>query len=204
VYFKLIVKDSANQTFELNTGEIPAIPENGMAGIELAMTIHRISNYTDAKGMVMASKTGGVLGETITITGIPAADYVLTSMKLNGSEVSGTGNTRTFKMPDEAVSLSGEFKSINSSLHQFTVSSGGFSFDFAAVPSTIRVSNPNITITATPVDPSAVVTYQRVGGTPQSSGIFTLTGTTNFRIIITPEAGSDYAYLYPITVELTE
>jgi hypothetical protein len=202
VYFKLTVKDSDNQTFELNTGEF--IPESGIDSIDLAMTIHGISNYTHAKGVVIASKTGGVLGETITITGIPAANYVLTSMKLNGSEVSGTSSTRTFIMPDEEVSLSGEFKSVVSTLQQFTLSSGGFSFDFAAVPTLIRVPNPNITMTATPVDPSAVVTYQREGEPPQSSGTFTLMGTTNFRIIITPEAGSDYAYPYSITVELTE
>lgn len=211
VYFKLTAKDSANQTFELNTGETPGvIPENGKADIDLAMTIHRISNYTGAKGIVTASKTAGVLGETITITGSPAANYTLTSMKMNGSEVSGMGNTRTFAMPDQDVSLNGEFKSTNADLRQFILKSEeGFSFDFDSIPSKIRVPsinvpNPQITLIATPVNEDATVTYRkRPDGTTQSSGTFTLLGTdeTSFEIIITSEAGNP-TRTYLITVEL--
>lgn len=48
-------------------------------------------------------------GETVTITGAPNANYSLDTVSVTDSSVSGSGNTRTFKMPAKAVTVNATF-----------------------------------------------------------------------------------------------
>jgi len=76
-------------------------------------------NCTATNGTVTASPSPATYGATVTLTATPtSSDYVLTNIscvKTGSSEVvalSGSGNTRTFTMPAEPVSVTAAFKQV--------------------------------------------------------------------------------------------
>ncbi len=66
-------------------------------------------------GTVTANKTRAIEGETITLTVTPTSneesDFEFKSLSMNGSALSVSNNTATFKMPAESVTISAEFES---------------------------------------------------------------------------------------------
>lgn len=70
---------------------------------------------TPSNGTVIADKTSGIMaGETVTLTVTPSSGYQLASINaVDGSSntvtLSGSGNTRTFTMPESDVTISATF-----------------------------------------------------------------------------------------------
>lgn len=67
---------------------------------------------TPSNGTVIADKTSGIMaGETVTLTITPSSGYVLSSISANNGAVTlnGSGNTRTFTMPESDVTISATF-----------------------------------------------------------------------------------------------
>ena len=67
---------------------------------------------TPSNGTVKADKTSGIMaGETVTLTITPSSGYVLSSISANNGAVTlnGSGNTRTFTMPESDVTISATF-----------------------------------------------------------------------------------------------
>ena len=68
-------------------------------------------------GELSASSTDATAGTTVTITATPSAGYKLSTITVTGAddtniEVAGTGNTRTFTMPSQNVTISATFTEI--------------------------------------------------------------------------------------------
>jgi formylglycine-generating enzyme required for sulfatase activity len=115
VYLTLAVVDADDQTHTV-TGESGVIPENGVRGIALAMTLYGITGYSDEQGnAVTANRAAAMAGETVTLTVTPASGYRLQAgtLKFNGTDITTiTGNSATFTMPDVNVTIAAEFEAI--------------------------------------------------------------------------------------------
>lgn len=70
---------------------------------------------TPSNGTVKADKTSGIMaGETVTLTITPSSGYVLSSISANNGAVTlnGSGNTRTFTMPESDVTIAATFEAL--------------------------------------------------------------------------------------------
>ena len=63
-------------------------------------------------GTVETDKTIASEGEIVTLTVTPDEDYELETLKVNDTEVPGSGNERTFEMPGKAVTVTATFKEV--------------------------------------------------------------------------------------------
>lgn len=63
-------------------------------------------------GTVKTDKTIASKGEIVTLTVTPDEDYELETLNVTGTNVSGSGNERTFEMPGEAVTVTATFKEV--------------------------------------------------------------------------------------------
>ena len=68
-------------------------------------------------GTVIPNVTSATAGTTVTLTGSPNPGYVLDVVTVTGSSgtvtVNGTGNTRTFTMPNSAVTVTATFRKVS-------------------------------------------------------------------------------------------
>ena len=105
LYAKWKATEKATTEAAEENPETPATPET--PAVTYSVTIaENIEN-----GTVTASKTSSVAaGETITLTVTPETDYELDSISAgSGVTLNGTGNTRTFTMPESNVTVTAIF-----------------------------------------------------------------------------------------------
>jgi uncharacterized protein YgiM (DUF1202 family) len=105
--FTMPAKDvTVTATFKKSTTPTPTEPP---AAPVYTVTINPASN-----GTVTADKTSAKAGETVTLTAAPNSGYALEDLKVNSGAVhiSGTGNQRTFTMPEGNVTVDATFKAI--------------------------------------------------------------------------------------------
>ena len=114
-------------------------------------TTYTVSVGTFDNGTVAASKTSGVAaGETVTLTATPKTGYELSSITVTAADssavaTSGTGNTRTFTMPAQNVTVSATFS---------------LSYDivtFGLWPQTIKADS--VTVDTSITEPHGAFTY---------------------------------------------
>lgn len=89
------------------------------------VTINSMTN-----GTVTSDKAKAAEDETVTLTVIPDAGYALSSITVTDADdgnvaVNGTSNTRTFTMPNKAVSIDATFEKDNSITYDFSFDSMG-------------------------------------------------------------------------------
>lgn len=115
----------SGDTFDMPTFHMPADNVTVTAYFK-SVALHKITVLnTDEHGAVYANPNSDVSeGTTVTVTAWPKDGYVLDTLTVkdasnNNVSVSGTGNTRTFRMPDSDVTVSGTFKSSDDS--EFTI-----------------------------------------------------------------------------------
>ncbi len=75
--------------------------------------LYSVTISATTNGTVVADKTSGIAaGETVTLTITPEARYELDSLvtSLSSNQISGSGNTRTFTMPAQNVTVTATFK----------------------------------------------------------------------------------------------
>ena len=103
---------------------------------------------TPANGTLTASASPAQEGSTVTITAEPAAGYRFASLSVvdgnsNSITVSGSGNTRTFKMPATAVTVTGNFVQLP------RISTSATNGTVTTSPASYAAEGTIVTITAT-------------------------------------------------------
>jgi hypothetical protein len=98
-------------------------------------------------GSVTADKETATVGATVALTVAPAAGYQLKSgfPKVNGGSAGGSGNTRTFAMPQGNVTVTAEFEAIVYSITIGDMTNGSVSADPASA-----AAGTVVTLTVTP------------------------------------------------------
>ena len=100
-----------------NTFTMPAANITVSATFEaLPPNTYSVTIESTTNGTVVADKTSGIAaGETVTLTITPATKYELDSLSvtaLSSNQISGSGNTKTFTMPAQNVTVTITFKAI--------------------------------------------------------------------------------------------
>jgi hypothetical protein len=73
-----------------------------------------------ANGSITVSATYVRYGQTVTVTISPSSGYELNTVSATGATLSGSGDTRTFTMPKDNVTITGSFKAIFQTIHRTT------------------------------------------------------------------------------------
>ena len=130
-------------------------------------TTYTVSVGTFDNGTVAASKTSGVAaGETVTLTATPKTGYELSSITVTAADssavaTSGSGNTRTFTMPAQNVTVTATFavdKGAYTKIGQTEIN--GTSYDivtFGLWPQTIKADG--VTVDTSVTEPHGAFTY---------------------------------------------
>ena len=102
--------------------------------IRSGVTTYSVSVSESTNGLLSISPTTDVAaGTTVTITATPSEGYKLSTIAVTGAdetnvEVSGSGNTRTFVMPEQNVTVSATFAEIETVEATITSSTGFATF----------------------------------------------------------------------------
>ena len=136
-------------------------------------------------GTVTADKSKADKDATVTLTAVPAANYVLFSIsvtKADGSAVavSGTENTRTFTMPEGDVTVNALFVTDKVTIANKQSAKGNVSTDKAN-----PTAGETVTLTATPSAANYVL--GSISVTKADGSAVTLSGTGNTRTFTMPE-----------------
>ena len=84
--------------------------------INYSITTNNIQN-----GTVTPSKTTAHIGDSITVSIAPSEGYTVSSVKMNGSDITVSNNQATFQMPAKDVTITASFTAIN-----YSISCGSF------------------------------------------------------------------------------
>lgn len=142
---------STSGTGNTRTFTMPAENVNVTATFVALPTSNVTISGSITNGSLEASSATAQEGSTVTLTATPAAGYRLgyinvTDANDNEISVSGTGNTRTFKMPATAVTASAVFVA----LPTITVDPGITNGTVTTSPASYAEEGTTVTITATP------------------------------------------------------
>ena len=107
---------------------------------------YKVTVSAGANGTAKADKTSAAKDATVTVTTSPAAGYVVDTVTVNGTSVSGKDNKYTFKMPGKDAAVSVTFKEAT-----YSVSVGKTSNGTVKVDKTSNIkAGETVTITVTP------------------------------------------------------
>ena len=109
--------------------------------------VHNVNITTDGNGQVTAEPTSAVQGTEIALTITPNEGYELDKLSVGGTEVTVTGNTYTFSMPDADVAVNATFKKVDYSI---TVTSNEYGTVTVNDNKTTANFGDNITLTIAP------------------------------------------------------
>ena len=109
--------------------------------------VHNVNITTDGNGQVTAEPTSGVQGTPILLTITPNEGYELDKLSVGGTEVTVTGNTYTFSMPDADVAVNATFKKVD---YTITVTSNEYGTVTVNDNKTTANFGDNITLTIAP------------------------------------------------------
>nr|MCR5045359.1 InlB B-repeat-containing protein [Treponema sp.] len=91
-----------------------------------AIPVYSVNIPAISNGTVAASPATGTAGTAVTLTATPSSGYQLSSISVTAADnsavaLTGSGNTRTFTMPAQNVTVSASFTAIN-----YTITVGSF------------------------------------------------------------------------------
>ena len=148
----------------------------GGGGSRSRTTIYQVSVTNPRNGSLKVSRDSAASGTTVTITATPNTGYRLTSVRVagirNNVTVNGSGNTRTFTMPSENVTVSAEFERISYRINTTNALNGSFT-----VSHTQASGGAVITITTKPDKNYAVESIRVTGG--GKNGDIVVSGSDN-------------------------
>ena len=152
----LTVKDSDGKTVSVTSNTYFTMPEKDVT-ITAEFTTTTVTYYAVAvdtleNGEILLNKTSAVKGETVSMVITPADGYTLKSITVKDSDdkavtVSGSGSSRTFKMPEKDVTISAEFVPGQYDVKVSKTGSGTVNVN----PSKCAVGT-EVTVTATPAE----------------------------------------------------
>ena len=150
-------------------------------------TAHKVTVAKPDGGTVTLSSESALAGDKVTVTLAPSEGYELTSVSATDATgksvaLSGTGNTRTFTMPDADVSLSAVFTK-TATAHKVTVAKpdGGT----VTLSSESALAGDKVTVTLAPSEGYELTSVSATDATGKSVA---LTGTGNTRTFTMPDA----------------
>ena len=160
-----VAKETVAKTF--NVTAPPSSGGGGGGGSSRSRSVSRsydVTVTTPSHGSLSVNSLKAESGARMTVTAKPDAGYQLKNILVRTSDsktvtVNGTGTTRTFTMPDKAVTVSAEFQKISYQIHTTTPLNGTFS-----VSHTQAASGTTVTITTRPAQ-NYIVDSIRVSGT---------------------------------------
>ena len=113
--------DTVKVNGEAITGTSFTMPEKDVTvEVTFKKSTYTVTVAAAANGTVTVDKASAQMGDTITVTATPDADYELSKITYNGTAI--TGNT--FTMPAENVTVTAEFKKIGSAGAEIVVPEG--------------------------------------------------------------------------------
>ena len=112
--------------------------------------INNVSIGTFAHGSVAASPMSAIVGTSVTLTASPASGYRLDTLTVKDASgvmvsTSGTGDTRTFTMPDANVTVKATFVPIT-----YSVNIGSFNHGTVTASKTSVAGGKSVTLTVKP------------------------------------------------------
>lgn len=108
------VRDGSSNSITVTNNKFTMPSSNVTVGATFSL-LRAITVNEAEHGSMVANPTSAVIGETVTLTATPDENYELSGVTVTNSSTSaaiatsGTGNTRTFTMPDAAVSVTPVF-----------------------------------------------------------------------------------------------
>ena len=106
----LVVKDASNQTVTVTNGKFIMPASAVTVTATFAKNSYNLTMAATQNGRFSLSANQAQMGDTVTVTCTPAADYEVDTVTYNGTAISGTGNTRTFTMPAQDTTVAVTFK----------------------------------------------------------------------------------------------
>ena len=106
----LVVKDASNQTVTVTNGKFIMPASAVTVTATFAKNSYDLTMASTQNGSFSLSANQAQMGDTVTVTCTPAADYEVNTVTYNGTAISGTGNTRTFTMPAQDTTVAVTFK----------------------------------------------------------------------------------------------
>ena len=195
----LVVKDEDGKVIETSGTDDSrtfTMPAKNVTVSATFAAIYNINIGTFANGSVEANVTTAIAGTSVTLTVKPNAGYALKTLAYTpqgGSAISvgGSGNTRTFTMPAQNVTVSVTFAAINN------VSIGTFAHGSVAASPASAIVGTSVTLTASPASGYRLDTLT----VKDASGVMVSTsGTGDTRTFTMPDANVTVkATFVPIT-----
>ena len=145
----LTIKDAANNTVSYASDYTFTMPASDVTVsatfTDSSATAYAITLPTDGK--ITSNYATAAKGTTVTLNATPADGYDLSSITVMAGStsvaVSGTGNTRTFVMPEAAVTVTAQYTA-----KQYTVGVSSVTGGSATVNPTACSVNTNVTVAA--------------------------------------------------------
>ena len=189
------VVDNDNQTIILsgsgNTRTFTMPASDVTVSATFVASIYSVSISTISNGSITANPISAKMGETVTLTIAPDNGYELQSISAvaGGQTValSGNGNTRTFTMPANNVTVTGSFVKERTYVTA-TISSAGYATFCSTEPLDFSGITTLKAYYATAVSDTAV-TFKQVTGTVAAETGLLLVGTTSQ--VLVAEAGNE-------------
>ena len=137
---------ASDYTFVMPTSNVIITPT--FVSSSSSATLHTINIGATTNGVMTSTLSSAAKGSVITLTATPDEGYQLSSVTVtsggNSLGVIGSGNTRTFTMPDAAVNVSAQFVKTQYTVSVSSVTGGTVSAD----PTTCGIGT-TVTVTAT-------------------------------------------------------
>ncbi len=216
----LTIKDTGNNNVGYTYGGNETTASFTMPGsaVTVSATFTQLDFYVSvASGITNGTVTPSVsntdpvhYGEEITLTVTPASGYELTTLTVTGATsgnvtVNGTGNTRTFNMPAENVTVTAVFSAARTVTFTPSPANGTVKVNGASTSPVSVGEGATVTVTVTPASgyELTALTYTPEGGsataiTKDANGAYTFTmPTENVTVAAT------FTQLPPLTVTPT-
>ncbi len=121
---------------------------DAIAHFNIVLGAHNVVVTNDGNGSVGVSPEGAIEPNTlVTLTVVPNEGYELDKLTVDGNEVTVTGNTYTFSMPDADVAVNATFKKVD---YTITVTSNEYGTVTVNDNKTTANFGDNITLTIAP------------------------------------------------------
>ena len=125
-------------------------PEKGVGTVTIGAAVYQISVNAGANGKASASKTTGVLGETVTVTATPNSGYMVDKITWTpeGGSATDITSSRSFTMPAANVTVNVTFRSALTYTVTFNANGGSVGISSSKTDTSGRLSSlPTATFT---------------------------------------------------------
>ena len=209
VYWTVSIFDTDGYMYtSQSTSNHSPITSAGLSGVSRSIAIYSVTAPTTSGGTISAQRPAYQQGEIVTLTSMPAQNYIFSGTPQVSPSVSLTqsGNNFNFPMPANNVTVTlaasgatNRFLCTDATLSGLELSNLSSDLVFSSFTtnytvSTNAVGTESTTVTPTKNNPGTIT----VNGAATTSGtgrtITTNTGRNTIAVVVTPESGSPVTY----------